>query len=173
MSASDRLGTPGSGNDWQSIARAAAAPRDADDSELLRELLVFRLNGDPYALPVERVREIVRMRSITPMPRVPEEVRGVIALRGEVLQVVDLHRRLGLPPSDSTPRARIIVLHGDDGRMAGWLVDSVEEVLRVSEDAIRPTAPGESEAIAALCARGSEFVSLLDVERAMELDADG
>lgn len=161
------------GNDWQSIARAAAEPARREEGELLRELLVFRLGDAPYALPVERVREIVRMRSITPVPRVPRAVRGVIALRGEILQVVDLHRRLRLPDAEPTPSARIIVLHGDDGRMAGCLVDAVTEVLRLPEDAIRPTEPGESEAVAALCVRDREFVSLIDVDRVMDLEGDG
>ncbi len=166
-------GSVGGESDWQSLARAAATPGDGEETVLVRELLVFQLNGDPYALPVERIREIVRMREITPMPRVPACVRGVIALRGEVLQVVDLHRRLGLPEAESTSRSRIIVLHGDDGRLAGCVVDRVREVLRLPESAIQPTSPGESDAIVALCTNDKEFVSLIDVDRVMDLEGHG
>ena len=156
---------------WEELARAAGATA-GEEVALLRELLAFELAGTPYAVPVERVREIVRLRAMTPMPRVPRFVRGVIALRGEVIEVVDLRLRLGLPGADPSRRTRIVVLHGEDGRVAGLLVDAVTEVLRLPEEAIRPTAPGESEAVAALCARDGRFVSLLDLERVMDLDGE-
>jgi len=139
-----------------------------------RELLVLWLDGDPYALPVERVREIVRMRSITPVPRVPAAVRGVISLRGEIVQVVELRRRLGLPAPEATAgarRARIVVLNGDDGQLTGLLVDRVSEVLRIDEAALRPPASREADAVSALAAYGERFVSLFDVDRLLELDA--
>ena len=83
--------------DWLALARAASARGDdGEGAELLRELLAFGLAGSSYAIPVERVREIVRLREITPMPRVPDFVKGVIALRGEIVQVVDLRMCLGL-----------------------------------------------------------------------------
>jgi purine-binding chemotaxis protein CheW len=159
----------GPGRDWASLARAAAAPHAQEEGVLLRELLAIELDGTPYALPVERVREIVRMRPITPMPRVPQAVRGVIALRGEVIQVLDLRRRLGLPPAEPTRKSRIVVLHAEDGRIAGLLVDAVTEVLRLPESAIRPASGGESEAVEALAGRDGRFVSLLDLERVMDV----
>ncbi len=166
MSAPDEIGT----GDWESLARAAVSSGDREDSVLLRELLAFELGGDPYALPVERVREIVRLRPVTPMPRVPEVVLGVIALRGEVLQVVDLRRRLGMPSADPTRRSRIVVLHAEDGGTTGLLVDAVTEVLRLPESEISESAPGEAETVEALCSRGDEFVSLIDLERVLEVD---
>src|SRR5690606_9864297 len=138
----------------------------------LRELLVLWLDGDPYALPIERVREIVRLRPITPIPRVPDAVRGVISLRGEIVQVLDLRRRLGLPAAEFGPdqrRHRIVVLHGEDGQMAGLLVDRVSEVLRVAADALRPAAPRESDAVVALVPHGERFASLFDVDRLLDL----
>jgi purine-binding chemotaxis protein CheW len=165
------VSAPGIGSDdWESLARAAADGGEREERELRRELLAFELDGDPYALPVERVREIVRMRPVTPMPRVPEAVLGVIALRGEVIQVVDLRRRLGLPSVETTRSSRIVVLHGEDGRVTGLLVDAVTEVLRLPEADITASAQGEAEAVQALCARGDAFVSLLDLDRVLEVD---
>lgn len=166
MSAAGDVGA----SDWETLARAAAGRGDREDTVLRRELLAFELDGDPYALPVERVREIVRMRPVTPMPRVPAAILGVIALRGEVIQVVDLRRRLGLHGAEPTRRSRIVVLHGEDGRTTGLLVDAVTEVLRLPESDIAASAPGESEAVEALCSRDGEFVSLLDLERVLEVD---
>ena len=60
--------------------------------------------------------------------------------------------------------------HGEDGRVAGLLVDAVDEVLRLPEDAIQPAGAGESETVAALCERDGQFVSLIDLERVMDVD---
>jgi purine-binding chemotaxis protein CheW len=166
-------GAAQAGSGWESLARAAAAPTAAEESALLRELLAIELDGAPYALPVERVREIVRLRAITRVPRVPEFVRGVIALRGEVIQVIDLRRRMGLPPAEPTRKSRIVVLHAEDGRIAGLLVDAVHEVLRLPESAIRAIAAGESGSVEALASRGREFVSIVDLDRVMDVDGGG
>jgi purine-binding chemotaxis protein CheW len=156
--------------DWEQLARTAAhGPQAGDDATLLREFLTFQLAGDPYAVPVERIREIVRMRPVTPIPRVPAALRGVISLRGEIVEVVDLRLQLGLTPTEPTRASRIIVLHGDDGKLTGLLVDAVTDVLRVTEEAIRSDGSGESGRVGALCVRGEQFISILDFERVLDL----
>jgi purine-binding chemotaxis protein CheW len=166
-------GSGGSARHWRDLARQAAlGPGDQAAVGALRQLLTFTLDGAPYAVPVELVREIVRIRPITPVPRVPEDVRGVISLRGEIVQVVDLRRRLGLAPVAPTRASRIIVIHGEERRVTGVLVDAVTEVLRVTEESIRPGGSGESGSVEALCARGEEFVSLLDLTRVLDLHAE-
>ena len=154
---------------WESLARAAVDHPVDEEASLLRELLTFTLDGDPYAIPVEWVREIVRLRAITPMPRVPPEIRGVISLRGEIVQVLDLCLRLGVQVREPTRSSRIIVLHGDHGSVTGLLVDSVREVARVAEDAIQPSPSGESDSVEALCRQNGEFISLLNMERVLDL----
>jgi len=160
--------------DWESLARTAALRHGGDEgsTQMLRELLSFELAGSPYAIPVERVREIVRVREMTHVPRVPTWVRGVVTLRGEVVQVIDLRMRLGLRAAATNKRSRIIVLHGDDERITGVLVDSVREVLRVEEESFSSSLDGEVGAVAELCLRDEEFVSVIDVDRVLELRAD-
>jgi purine-binding chemotaxis protein CheW len=167
---------------FASIA-AVSAPRAAEERAPERELLVLWLGDDPYALPVERVREIVRLRPITPVPRVPAAVRGVLSLRGEIVQVIDLRRRLGLRehadaetrPGDAAAgrasRRRIVVLNGEDGQLTGLLVDRVSEVLRLRDDALRPPAARDTEAVSALAPHGQGFLSVFDVERVLDLSA--
>ncbi len=158
--------------EWLRLARGAAERgSDTADTEDIRELLAFDLAGSPYAIPVERVREIVRLREITPMPRVPLSVLGVVALRGEIVQVVDLRMCLGLELRDSGRRSRIIVLHGDDQNVTGVLVDAVNEVLRVPEDEIRASTSGEIGSVDELCMRGEEFVSIVSIDRVLEFNA--
>jgi purine-binding chemotaxis protein CheW len=157
---------------WDALAREAAERREAGAAPLeLLQLLSFQLDGAPYALPVESVREIVRIRPITPVPRVPEDVRGVISLRGEIVQVVDLRRRLGLESVEPGRSSRVIVVHGGDGRVSGLLVDAVTEVLSVAEDALRP-ASGEIGSVETLCVQGERFVSLVDLDRVLAVDGE-
>jgi len=158
--------------DWEALARAASRPpRGVDGVGALQQLLAVELDGVPYAIPVDRVREIVGLCPITPVPRVPAEVRGVISLRGEIVMVIDARRRLQLPPASPTRSSRIVVVVGDDGPGAGILVDAVTAVLRVAEDAFRSATPGEPGAVASLCRSGDRFVSVIDLERLLDVDA--
>ena len=163
-----------SGN-WDDLGRAASYQglgEEEDGAGLLRELLAFELADSPYAIPVERVREIVRVRELTRVPRVPDWVRGVVSLRGEVVQVVDLRMRLGLTAKATNRKSRIVVLHGDDDRVTGVLVDSVREVLRVDEESFSPSNEGDMGAVSELCLQDGEFVSIIDVDRVLDLRAD-
>ena len=157
---------------WDALAREAAQRRGfgSEPVEFL-QLLTFVIEGAPYALPIECVREIVRVRPITPVPRMPEDVRGVISLRGEILQVVDLRRRLGLESVEPNRRSRVIVVQEEGGPVAGLLVDAVTEVLSVAEDALRP-ASGEAGNVEALCVRDEEFVSMVDLGRVLAVDGE-
>ena len=100
-------------------------------------------------------------------------VLGVVALRGDVVQLVDLRMCLGMASVEPGKRSRIIVLYGDDDRVTGVLVDTVDQVLRVSEEAFRDAAvSSESGAVSELCIQGEDFVSVVDVDRVLELCAD-
>ena len=90
-------------------------------------------------------------------------------LRGEVVEVIDLRITLGLPPVPPNRKSRIVVLHGDADRVTGVLVDSVSEVLRVPEEAVAPAQGLDTAFVVEICRRGDEFVSILDVERALEI----
>ena len=157
---------------WDVLARAAARAREArGESAAVRELLRVEVAGAPYALPIERVREIVRMCPITLVPRAPRLVLGVISLRGEIVQVLDLRLALDAQATEPTRRSRIVVLHSEAGEIAGWLVDAVNEVLRVPEGELRPPPGDAGELVSALCVRGDRFVSLLEPDRMQSLVA--
>ncbi len=153
------------------LARGAARRGEVvTESAPERELLVLWLDESPYALPVERVREIVRLRPITPVPRMPASVCGVLSLRGEIAQVIDLRLRLGLPASsDASPRRRIVVLHGEDGQLTGLLVDRVSEVMRLRDEDLRPPTGRDAGTVIGLAPQGDRFVSVFDVERVLDL----
>jgi purine-binding chemotaxis protein CheW len=169
------VSAPTNTQSWDALARAAASRHEPSaPADALRQLLCVRVADVPYAVPVENVREIVRVRPITPIPRIASEVRGVISLRGEIVQVIDLRLRLGLPVAPGTKASRIVVVQVEDGRLAGVLVDEVREVLRVAENAIgAPAAAADAGIVVALCANGSEFVSIVDPDRLLEVNGHG
>jgi chemotaxis signal transduction protein len=156
---------------WDALARAAAARDAIAPARAQRELLVFSLDGAAYALPIERVREIVRLRTLTPMPHVPPAVLGVLSLRGEIVQVIDARRRIGLPSAEPGRASRVIVMTGEHGGALGLLVDAVREVLRVDESELRPPTHTDGGLIVALAPRGAGFASVLASEQLVILDA--
>jgi len=158
---------------WEALARRAArrSGEEADQQELV-EFLTCDLAGAPYALPVDRVREIVRMRPLTSVPRTPDWLLGVITLRGEVVQVLDLRMCLGLPVSDLGRRTRIVVLHAEDGEVSGLLVDGVRSVLRTDESAICASSLTDVGAVSEMCRNGDEFVSIVDLDHVLESHTD-
>jgi purine-binding chemotaxis protein CheW len=164
------MAAQGSRASWVELARHAARQEELA-SEEVRQLLVFEVGDGSYALPVECVRDIVRLRPTTPIPRAPVDVCGVISLRGEIVQVIDLRRRIGLPAVEPARGARIVVVQADDNGVAGLLVDRVREVLRVGQAALQLQGGGEGM-VAGLVRRGGAFVSLIDLERVLDLHVD-
>jgi purine-binding chemotaxis protein CheW len=103
------------------------------------QLVVFDLASEYYGINISDVREIMRMQSITRVPGVYSFVEGVINLRGNVLPVIDLRKRLGLKISEHTKESRIVVIDIDSSEI-GVIVDAVTEVLRVPKSAIEPAS---------------------------------
>lgn len=113
------------------IEVAGRGPLAASAGPLV-ELLSFELAGEAYALPLHRVREILRPPPITEVPRAPAAVLGVISVRGRVTTVVDLRRRLSLPEALHGNRTRILLADSGEETI-GLLVDAVLKVHRLHE----------------------------------------
>jgi purine-binding chemotaxis protein CheW len=124
-----------------SVAAADAAPRDASAQASELKFLVFRLESDEFALPIDAVSEIGLVPArITKVPKTPKFLEGVINLRGEVLPLVDQRRRFDLPPSAQPEARRVVVVKTHEHR-AGLIVDGVSDVLRVPADSVEPPPP--------------------------------
>ena len=104
------------------------------------QLVVFNLSNEDYGVDIANVEGIVKMQAITNVPRAPSFVEGIINLRGEVLPVIDLRKRLGLPQGKTNKDTRIVNVEVD-GTKIGMVVDAVSEVLRVPEEDIEPPSP--------------------------------
>jgi purine-binding chemotaxis protein CheW len=97
------------------------------------EVLEFTLGAEHYALDINIVREIVEMMPITAIPRAPEHIRGVINLRGEIVNIVNLNTFLKLPDRPITKDQKIIVLMAEvaGGNNVGVIVDNVSSVTEI------------------------------------------
>ncbi|MGB7555106.1 MAG: chemotaxis protein CheW [Candidatus Korobacteraceae bacterium] len=93
----------------------------------------FFLNGLWFGVDVEAVREVLRPHAITRVPLAPDAVAGLINLRGEIVTVIDLRRRLGLPPREASAPAMHVVLESD-GEAISLLVDEAGEIVRAGQD---------------------------------------
>lgn len=122
------------------LEREPAAPRAAASAlgdEGLAQLCTFRVGGEDYAIDIMRVREIIPPAPVTPVPRAPSFVEGVVRLRGDVIPVLDVRRRLGLPVTPATRKTKYLIV-SVAGRRLGLVVDEVTEVLRIPRAQIRP-----------------------------------
>ncbi|HEV2522023.1 MAG TPA: chemotaxis protein CheW [Candidatus Acidoferrales bacterium] len=99
------------------------------------QIVGLRVGRETLGLPISLVREIVRVPEITPVPNAPEHVEGVINLRGKVIAVLDLGKRIGEAPVERNSKSRIVVVELEE-RLAGLLVNSASEVLRIAPSEI-------------------------------------
>jgi purine-binding chemotaxis protein CheW len=133
-----------------------------------RQLVVFQLGAELYGCEISRVHEIIRLQSVTRVPRAPAFVEGVINLRGKVIPVVDLRRRFGLPTAEHTRASRIVVVEIGD-QVVGIVVDGVSEVLRVNSAIVEPPSPVvagiDSEYLHGIAKLSDRLVILLDLDR--------
>ncbi|MBU1106084.1 MAG: chemotaxis protein CheW [Candidatus Riflebacteria bacterium] len=105
----------------------------------LVQLVTFTMAGETYALEIQQVEAIINLIQITRVPKAPMYIDGVINLRGEIVPVINTRRRLRLPELARTASNQIIILSFEDEKVkAGFLVDSVQEVIRLPESAIEP-----------------------------------
>jgi purine-binding chemotaxis protein CheW len=146
-------------------------------ADLAGKYLTFALSDEEYGLPVLKVREIIKMMSITTVPQVPGHVRGVINLRGKVIPVIDLRLKFGFAAQDYTERTCIIVVEvalSNGAVMMGIIVDHVSEVLSITPEEIEQT-PEFGERVETSYMKGIAKVKgkvkiLLDLDRVLGSD---
>ena len=150
-----------------------SAPAQAQRAavEATEHLATFYLAREEYGVDVKQVQEIRRVTEITAVPRAPEFVRGVINLRGRILPVLDLKRRLALGEVAMGRAARIVVVRVKD-RLLGLLVDGASQVLKIPVSQVEP-APDEvvqkgGDYIRGVAKLDDRLIILVDLERLLE-----
>lgn len=153
---------------------------DADLHGLAGKYLTFVLAGAEYGIAVRRVREIIKVLPITPVPQTPPSVKGVVNLRGKVIPVVDLSVKFGLPSTPQTDRTCIIVVEvlvKGAAQPIGVIVDTVSDVTPIGADALVPPPDFGAHAggryIKALAKAEANVKVLLDLDHVLAGSAEG
>jgi purine-binding chemotaxis protein CheW len=137
----DRLKAPPASNLARRVKHAGPLKRSRQQDRGPRtEYLAFMLGGDVYAAPVALIREILKPPPLTPVPRAPHQILGIVSVRGQLVTVVDLRRRLRLPEAPLSRRTRILLVDATGGEVMGVFVDEVLQVYRLAESEIEPAA---------------------------------
>src|SRR5256885_4431772 len=129
------------------------------DTTNARQLVVFNLGDEHYALPIGQVHEIIRYIEPRSVVSRADWVKGVISLRGQIIPVYDLAARLGVP-SQLSQNAKIVIVE-TASEVAGVIVDGVDEVLTIDAEQLQP-APGTDPAVIEAIAKvGDRLIVLL------------
>lgn len=118
-------------------SQALVKTTDGVKHDELIQLVSFMLAEEEYGVEVLKVREIIRMPTITKMPNVPQHVEGIINLRGKVIPIISMRRRFGLMENVNSNQTRIIIMDVC-GTLTGFIVDAVSEVIRIHSSEIQP-----------------------------------
>lgn len=140
------------------------------------QYIVIRLGEEQYGIDIRYIDNIVRMQNITRVPKVPAYLKGVINLRGEVIPVVSLRLKMGLPADEYTKNTRIIILKTEAAGNLGVIVDEVREVVTLGEESIEKMAhenkDNRTSFINGIGKNDGELISLLDLN-AVTLEVNG
>jgi purine-binding chemotaxis protein CheW len=148
--------------DWVSSGQRSRAASEAVEE---RTFVAFVLGQEEFGLPVESVREVLRVGEVTRVPQAPPHIRGVMNVRGSILPVVEIRTRIGLVPLDPGPDARVVVLEVGE-RALGLLVDRVARVAKVRLSEIEPppaeVVTSRTDYVVGVAKRAEGLLILLD-----------
>lgn len=141
-------------------------PGEAKDYETL-QYIVIQMGNEQYGVDIRYIDNIVRMQHITRVPKVAAYLKGVINLRGEVIPVMSLRLKMGLPEDELTKATRIIILKLEQHGTIGIIVDEVKEVITLGTDQIEKVTYDAKEEkgnfVSSVGKNGEELISILDL----------
>jgi purine-binding chemotaxis protein CheW len=149
-------------------ANTGASTTGSAPGELL-QLVSFHVGDEEFGLEILRVQEIIRIQPLTRVPNLPEYIDGVFNLRGRVIPVIGLRKRLGLDKHPADKQTRIVVVDVHNQTL-GFIVDSVSEVLRIHSDTVEPTprlGKTERDYISGVGKLDSRLLLLINLEQLM------
>ena len=155
------------------MARKRPALRETSD---LIQLVIFAIGKEQFGVDILTAQEIIRLAPITSIPNSPDFIEGVINLRGHIIPVIDLRKRLNLGPlaEEDKNTARILIINVQD-RVTGFIVDAVSEVLKIPKSSIEPppeivVAGLKSRYIYGVCKLDDRLVILLDFSKILQVE---
>jgi purine-binding chemotaxis protein CheW len=157
-----------------SLPSAAVTGIAETDSRGASQYCTFSVADMLFGIDVLNVQEVLCSQQVTPVPRAPLVIEGLINLRGQIVTALDMRRRLGLPPRAAGVQPMNIVVRTDESSTS-LLVDEIGEVLEVDAAAFEPPpdnlAPEARELIRGVCKLRDRLLLVLNTERTLELNA--
>lgn len=139
-----------------------------------RQYIIFPLNNEYYGIDINNINTIIMMPEITDVPLAPEYVKGMISLRGHVIPVINLHKRMNYGEEVITKDTRIIVFNINENEQVGIVVDSVKEVMVMSDSEIEYPSPfinQEESFISGVGKKTDMLISILDINSIVDEQA--
>ncbi len=155
----------------------ATEQHDVSQAEDAVQYLTFKLDGESFATEISKVREVLEYTQVTPVPRSPDFMQGVINLRGSVVPVVDLRLQFGMPTIETTVDSCIIIIEVNiegNSTVLGALADSVQEVINLRPEQLEP-APSfgvrvDNAFVQYMGKLDDRFVIVLDMNKVFSID---
>ncbi len=145
-----------------------------EDAGEASQFLTFNLSGEEFAAPIMQVKEIIEFHGLTMVPMVPDFIAGALNLRGSVIPVINLAKKLGMPPSENSRKTSVVIMEvqlDDEPAVIGVLVDKVLDVIDIAEEDIG-SAPYlgtrvRTDFIRGMGKLGDDFVIILAVDKVL------
>ncbi|MFP4528673.1 MAG: chemotaxis protein CheW [Candidatus Kapaibacterium sp.] len=152
------------------MQQSSKSEKDAARYDEELQLVSFHIGDEEFAVDILNIQGINRMVEVTKVPNAPDYVEGIINLRGSVIPIIDLRRRLGMAARNHDKDTRFIVVEIHN-KVLGFIVDSVNEVLRISRDITEPPPPMvagvDSEYITAVGKLEDRLLILLNIDKVL------
>ncbi len=155
-------------NDKNQLSAASSQTTPVAQKKQTSQFVGFFIDGQQYAFRIEEIQEIVILDQVTQTPQVVDYVEGVSNLRGTIIPVINLRRLFGIAPKPTDSETRTIVVNVGD-RTMGCTVDMVSQVIRATEDSIRPApetvTSGGAEYVSGFIQLDNGLAIILDIEK--------
>ena len=150
-------------------------PEELSEEDKLMQLVGFNIGTELFGVSILMVQEIIRSAPITTVPNSPEFIEGIINLRGNIVPVIDLRKRLNIYREDMDYEKSWILILNINDRVTGFIVDFVTKVLKIDENTVEPppdivVAGLESQYIRGVCKLDENLLILLDFNRILRID---
>jgi purine-binding chemotaxis protein CheW len=134
-------------------------------------MIIFRIGAEEFALNIMLAREVMVAHKVTPVPETADYVSGIASLRGNLIAVLDLRKRLRAVGGGDSQEERMIVADVD-GRVMGLMVDGVSEIMRVNEEMMEPPPDFVREIgvsyVQGIINGGGRFITMIDLRKALD-----
>ena len=136
-----------------------------------KQYVVFAINKELFGIDIMQVNSIIMMPEITKMPKTPDYIEGIISLRGRIIPIISLHKRMNYGEDVITKDSRVIILNVGEDELIGIIVDTVTEVVAIPANSISDAftvVDSKDSFISGIGKRDEDLISIIEVDNITE-----